>query len=189
MCCLFFYVPPLLTAFSTQTTVSNHSASAELRNQGLRRLVSGDIPQGELVVSIEEVLSSRSAVDEIGHLQGRDAQAFIDAVDEVRRHFPVPEKLYLTPHLIGVGESRISATYPKEVFGVTVWGMCRPQPASKVATHRARRDSNGRSSVFWRVWRRMEMRTSGAAGCCQGVEDVCKQGLAESHSCESSVAL
>ena len=187
--CLFFHVPLLLTAFSTQATVSNLSASMEPPDQALRRLVSGDIPQGELAASIEAVLSSRNVVDEIGHLQGRDAQAFIDAADEVCRHFPEPEKLCLTPRLIGAGESRFSATYPKQMFGVAVWGMCRPQLTSKVTTDRARRHSNRRSSVLWWVRGCMEMRISGETGCCKGVEDVCKQGLAKSHSCEPPAAL
>ena len=51
--------------------------------QTLQRLLSGGIPQAELVSSIEAIFSSRRVIDMVGLLQGNDAQVFIDAVDEV----------------------------------------------------------------------------------------------------------
>ena len=67
--------------------------------QALRRLVSGDIPQFELVSSIEAIFSSEKAIDMVSHLQRSDAQTFINAVDEVWRHAPVPEKPCFPPLL------------------------------------------------------------------------------------------
>ena len=43
--------------------------------------------------------------------------------------------------------------------------------------------------MSWWVRGSVEMRTSGAAGCCQSVEDVRKQRPAEGHSCESPISL
>ena len=61
--------------------------------QALQKLLSGDTPQDKLVSSIEAVFSSRKAIATAGHLRRSDAQPFIDAVDEVGCHPPVPAKL------------------------------------------------------------------------------------------------
>ena len=59
--------------------------------RALQSLISGTIPQGERTSLIEKILSSRGAAHMIGYLQESDAQTFIDIVDEVRRHSPIPK--------------------------------------------------------------------------------------------------
>ena len=51
--------------------------------RALRRLISNIPPASELVSLIEAIFSSSKATDAIGGLTGRDAQIFIDAIDEV----------------------------------------------------------------------------------------------------------
>jgi len=53
-------------------------------------LISGPHPEGELASLIETVFSSREAINLVNHLQESDAQAFIDAVHEVRSTIPPP---------------------------------------------------------------------------------------------------
>lgn len=72
--------------FNRQPDVYNFSASVEplsSSEQALQRLISGDIPQDELISSIVAVFSIKEAIDMVGDLQSSDAQAFIDVVNEV----------------------------------------------------------------------------------------------------------
>ena len=59
--------------------------------RALQRLIDEIIPQGEQISLIETIFSSRKATEMVDCLQGRNAQTFIDAIDEVR-YPPIPEK-------------------------------------------------------------------------------------------------
>jgi hypothetical protein len=157
--------------------------------QALQRLTSGAIPQEELILSIEAVFSSEKVIEMVRHLQTSEAQAFVEAVYEVWLRLPVfLETVFDLTHLIGVGETRLSSTYSKRLLEVVVWAVRWPQSASKVSTDRAKGRSYGTSAVLRWVRGCVEMRTPGATGCCKGIEDVRKQGLAKGHSCEPLVA-
>ena len=54
--------------------------------RALRRLVDNATPQDQLASLVETVVSNVKVVDLVKSLQGGDAQAFIDTVDEVCRH-------------------------------------------------------------------------------------------------------
>ena len=59
--------------------------------RALQRLIDEIIPRGEQVSLVETIFSSRRATEMVDYLQGKDAQTFIDAVDEVR-YPPIPGK-------------------------------------------------------------------------------------------------
>jgi len=57
--------------------------------RALQRLISSTVPESELASLIEAIFSSKRATDTFGGLAGRDAQTFIDTMDEVCRR-PLP---------------------------------------------------------------------------------------------------
>jgi hypothetical protein len=57
-------------------------------------LISGTVPQGERASLIEVIFSSWSVTDTVRRLQGRDAQTFVDVVDEARYHSSVRQKWF-----------------------------------------------------------------------------------------------
>ena len=54
--------------------------------RALQRLISDDIPKGELALVIETIFSSKNAIDMVGSLGESDAQTFIDLVYTVLHH-------------------------------------------------------------------------------------------------------
>ena len=52
--------------------------------QALQCLISGAIPQDELSSYIEAIFSSEKATDDVGGLEGSDAQTFVDFADKVQ---------------------------------------------------------------------------------------------------------
>ena len=58
------------------------------REQAWRRLISRAVPQGELPSLIETLFSDGNATNMVDHLQGGDAQTFIDVIDGVRCQIP-----------------------------------------------------------------------------------------------------
>ena len=62
--------------------------------QALHRLIGGTTSRDEVPSLLEAVSLSAKAIDRIRCLQGREAQAFIDVVDQVRCHtLPSPQQL------------------------------------------------------------------------------------------------
>ena len=60
--------------------------------RALQSLIGGTTHQSERILLIGTICSSRKATEMVGRLRGSDAQTFIDVVDEVRHHSPIPEK-------------------------------------------------------------------------------------------------
>lgn len=60
--------------------------------RALRCLISGTTTRGERASLLETIFSSRKATKIISRLRGRDAQTFIDVVDEVRYPSPTTEE-------------------------------------------------------------------------------------------------
>lgn len=65
--------------------------------QAWQRLISGTIPRDELPSLIEGIFSGRKT-DMVDRLGGRDAQAFIDIMDEVRHHSLFQSNSQFTSH-------------------------------------------------------------------------------------------
>lgn len=55
--------------------------------QTWQRWINRATPQDKLLSVVETLFSSREAIDVVDSLRGSDAQAFIDVMDEVGRHF------------------------------------------------------------------------------------------------------
>lgn len=53
----------------------------------LERLVNRTVPQHELPLVVETIVSNVKAADIVECLQGSDAQTFIDVIDEACHHF------------------------------------------------------------------------------------------------------
>jgi len=49
-------------------------------------MISHTVPEDELPSLIGAILSGRRVANIVDHLPGSDTQAYIDAIDEVRRH-------------------------------------------------------------------------------------------------------
>ena len=56
------------------------------REQALQRLIRRIVPQDKVPSTIETIFSDGKVTDMIDRLRDSDAQAFIDVIDEVRRH-------------------------------------------------------------------------------------------------------
>ena len=79
--------PPPFSPFLRDTSdLSEHSLVSHSDGQELQRLVSCTVPQDELASVIEKIVSNVKATNIVRYLQGSDAQAFIDAMDEARHH-------------------------------------------------------------------------------------------------------
>lgn len=69
-------------------------------------MISHAVPQGELPSLIEAIFSDEETINMVECLQGNDAQAFIDVIDEVRYRALSPKNglIYITqPFTLGVG--------------------------------------------------------------------------------------
>lgn len=75
--------PPLL---ADANNPSKQSPIPDSDVRALQRFVSGTVPQDELSSVIETVVSNVKVTDIVRCLQGSDAQAFIDLMDEARHH-------------------------------------------------------------------------------------------------------
>ena len=62
------------------------SPALDSGEQALKRLIGGAISQGELSSYIEAIFSSEKATENVGGLEGSDAQTFVDFADKVRYH-------------------------------------------------------------------------------------------------------
>jgi hypothetical protein len=62
-------------------------------------LINGGIPQEVLVLSIEALFSSERAIKMVNDLQRSEAEAFVEAIYEVRLRLTVPEKQYLNSRI------------------------------------------------------------------------------------------
>ena len=83
----FLPAPPFDAALDTNPP-PDLPAAPDSQTQAWQRLINRDIPQDELATFIETTVSGVKTVDIMDCLQGRDAQACIDVIDEVR--YPAP---------------------------------------------------------------------------------------------------
>jgi len=67
---------------------SDSTVAIDPHEQAWRRLISHTTPRDELPFLIETIFSGMRTTNIAGHLPGNDIQAFIDTIDEVRRHTP-----------------------------------------------------------------------------------------------------
>ena len=64
-------------------TPANPSPSLDCGERALQCLINGTTSRDEATSLIEAVFLSKKAIDRIAHLRGSEAQAFIDAANEV----------------------------------------------------------------------------------------------------------
>ena len=82
---------PLLSPYcdparDTNDSTNTLTAPGYSHEQAWKRLISCGVPRDELPPLIETIFSERKTTNIVDHLQGNDAQAFIDVIDEVRCH-------------------------------------------------------------------------------------------------------
>ena len=98
----------------------------------LQRLVSDTVSQDELPCLIETVVSNVKAAVVIQCLQGRDAQTFIDVIDQAH-----VASLYLRGVIYtlrtGTGQSRFLATDPQKMCETSVQDMRQPRANPQIA--------------------------------------------------------
>jgi hypothetical protein len=75
-----------LAVYPTPTTPS----PLDFNGSSCQRLISRDFSQNEVVSLIEAIFTNQGEVKMIGYLPKRDAQTFIDVIDEVRLYTPSP---------------------------------------------------------------------------------------------------
>jgi len=71
---------------ATEVPAPDPSVVIDSHEQVWQRLISHTIPQDELPSFIETIFSGKNATDMADSLQGSDAQALIDVIDEARHH-------------------------------------------------------------------------------------------------------
>ena len=62
------------------------SIALDSGKRALQQLISGAVPEDQLVSLIDTIFSSGNVSDIVGYLGGNNVQSFVDAMDEVCRH-------------------------------------------------------------------------------------------------------
>jgi len=78
-------LPPSSPDLDSTRHLPDPSTAVDPQERAWQRLITRTVQPGELPSLIETIFSGRKS-NVVGRLRGSDAQAFIDIMDEVRRH-------------------------------------------------------------------------------------------------------